>query len=701
MNSSAGVGAQRSLIPARARNLARTLQARAPQDLPAAVFLLLLNLVAFGGLITELGFYWDDWETILVAQQLDDSFYWSYFQGTRPLAAWSFLVLAPILGVRPLAWHITTLLLRYLATMGFYSVLTITWPGARQRAALAAALFSVYPLFRQQAISVAFHQHWLAYALFFLSVYAMLRAARGGRWLGWTTLSIFAQILHLGLMEYFVGVELLRPLLLYAALRFTATVKRQSARRTILYWLPNLAVLLLFIAWRISLSLVAPSSGDRPVLLFQFFESPLLAAGRSLRFLLQDTAYGLITTWYDVISPELLDFDVPSEYAAWFVAVIAGGLTGLAILAGRRMSRSGNEERLTQEDSSVFLALGFAAFLLGLLPIWATGRQAIGGLFANRVALPAMFGAAMVWIGGLQKLTSNWRSTTVIVIMMVGLASGLHFRVANDFRWSWTKQLRFYWQLYWRAPYIGPSTVVLSDGDIFPFVRPTFSINLLYLEPRDGPQLAYWYYILGRELPVDPLGAGVESVDEQYRGLVFEAQIQNSLVIFYEPPMINCLWVIESRDIDDRYLPSSIVRTARLTNLDRIMPQEAPGKFYPPREIFGAEPGHDWCYYYQKAALAEQFSRWEELKRLANEALEAGYWPTNTGPSSPHEWLPLIHGLALTGLPQKAKELTLASFEVNRDYRTMLCNLWESFPSASDQIEFQRQQISQHLGCQD
>jgi len=68
----------------------------------------------------------------------------------------------------------------------------------------------------------------------------------------------------------------------------------------------------------------------------------------------------------------------------------------------------------------------------------------------------------------------------------------------------------------------------------------------------------------------------------------------------------------------------------------------------PPQVVFGNEPSHKWCYYYQKASLARQVGDWESVIKLQEKALEDGYYPEDS-----IEWMPLLE--AYTHLGEKEK----------------------------------------------
>ena len=64
----------------------------------------------------------------------------------------------------------------------------------------------------------------------------------------------------------------------------------------------------------------------------------------------------------------------------------------------------------------------------------------------------------------------------------------------------------------------------------------------------------------------------------------------------------------------------------------------------PPQIIFGAEPAHDWCYYYQQAALARQQGDWETIRALYQEALGHGLYPNDSV-----EWMPFVQAYVVLG----------------------------------------------------
>lgn len=86
------------------------------------------------------------------------------------------------------------------------------------------------------------------------------------------------------------------------------------------------------------------------------------------------------------------------------------------------------------------------------------------------------------------------------------------------------------------------------------------------------------------------------------RNLSFSGSSKDSLIIYYEPEG-RCLWVLNPNDATHIELPQIIREILPAANLNRIKPDRVRPD-YPPETIFGPEPAHTWCYYYQKADLA-------------------------------------------------------------------------------------------------
>ena len=663
--------------------------------------LLILCILSFGLLIPSLGFYWDDWEGILVSDQFNLSEFWTYFSGNRPLAAWTHIVLTPILGVKPLNWHLYTLFIRWLTIYLMWTSFCKIWPNHKRQVTYAAFLFTVYPIFIQQPISVAYHQHWTAFALFFVSLLTMILSIQKPRyyWL-FTGIALISLFLDISIIEYTLGLELLRPVIIWI---ISPPDTKQSLKKRIGFvisrWLPYILLIGGFTYWRISYTIQASVDPNKPTLLLSLFSQPLKTIIDLVQIVLQDTLFILVSSWYKTLEPDLIQIRQPFNILSWGLVVLVAFALYI-YLSNLKFDQTQNDKSNKWYLQAFLFAL--AATLFGALPIWSTYRQASGdGLFVDRFAMISMFGASILLVVAFDWIVHDTKRVLLILSILIGISSGLHFRNANDYRWSWIKQQRVYWQLYWRAPAIEPDTSIMSFEQLAPFVSPTFSFNLLYDQPDNQRNFPYWYYSLGQfsnDLP--GLVEGKE-IDAEHREFTYSASSKNSLVILYDPPFTNCLWVLNEEHASEPYLPDLTQKALPLSNPGRILdvPQSAD---YPSTDIFGKEPQPNWCYYYEKAELAKQFEDWESLRALGDTTLEKGYSPQNLEANSPHEWIPFIEGFAYTGDLENAKNITIESYGVDSNYNVALCNVWirvSNNKPGNEDIENASKEMFDYLGC--
>ncbi len=672
-----------------------------PWTLPLA--LLALLGAAFGLLIPWLGLYWDDWAQLLSNHLYGFGAYWRYFASDRPLSAWTHILFAPILGGAPLHWQLFTLGLRWLTAWAMFGAFSALWPQARRPLAFASLLFAVYPAFTQQPVAVSYHQHWTQYLLFFISLGAMIRAARQPqRFWPYTLLALVTLLLHLSITEFFIGVEMLRPLFLWLALGTAYQQFGPRLKATLRLFAPYAVVLLVYVVWRLKFAF--PSGGDLhpPELLVTLLHQPLAALSQLWRFVLMDELYILVTNWSKVLDLRLLDSTQPIILASYALTVVVAAATAFYLSRLKDSEpQPGAEQRRWLWQA---LAVGALVTLLGPAPTWVTGNQLVNTVdFHNdRFALVAMFGASLLYVAALEWLGRSQTQKAILLAVLIGLAAGFHLRTANDYRWMWTYQTRFYWQLSWRAPDITPGTALISEEPLLPnqeLFSSSAAINLLYPQPKNPDTLAYWMYTLKPKY-----SQGVPDQIDYYTHLriyTFTGGTPNSLLLQYDPSQASCLWVLSP---DDDYNPdlSDLTRSAlRFSNLERIGPEpRSPG--YPPTDLFGPEPEHDWCYFFQKADLGRQLADWAQVAALGDEARRQGYEPNVPASNAAFEWLPFIEGYARSGRWSDAQEITQAIVTRDSKYGDMLCRVWGRFDTwmdAEGEGYAAQQQVFTQLGC--
>lgn len=654
------------------------------------IILLLLCIASFGLLIPQLGFYWDDWAKTLVNRLFGLSGYWDYYAGDRPTSGWTHIVFVSLIGDSPIAWHILTLIFRWLSAWGMWWCLSLLWPKAKTQNAIASLFFVIYPVFTMQAIAVTFHQQWLQYTLFFLSLGFMIQAVKNTRhYIVFTFIGIITLLLQISITEYFAPLEFIRPFVLWflvSSLNKTENLKHKILT-VIKHWAPYLIFLLAFLVWRLFLIDLPNADPYKPDLLFSLFSSPIKTIIELVKVTAVDTLYILLSSWSSVLDIGLAENIPPFTIFSWGVAVLA--VIGLSLYLFLSSKTEKNNDTSNANFIIQVFILGLLALLLGCIPAWISGRNVVHDFHSNRYALPAMFGASLIFMGLIEWLIQKNAQKVLLSCLIIGLAVGFHLRTANEYRWLWKDQNRFFWQLSWRAPAIEPGTAIISETEPFPnqgLFSTSAALNLLYPQPENYDNLAYWVYTLypkyAAGLP-DPLEI---SFNTRFRTLAFQGKTPDTILVFNDQTKGNCVWVINPEDSLNPYLPELLSSGISLSNLAQIKSNSIKEN-YPPEELFGAEPEHGWCYLYEKADLARQMKDWEQVANLGREALDSGFSLDKSASNSPHEWIPFIEGFSYSGQWDLAEEITFAGINKDPKYTEMYCNLWANIDKSASESE--------------
>jgi len=100
-----------------------------------------------------------------------------------------------------------------------------------------------------------------------------------------------------------------------------------------------------------------------------------------------------------------------------------------------------------------------------------------------------------------------------------------------------------------------------------------------------------------------------------------------------------------------------------------------------PASLYAPEPGHGWCYYFEKAELARQAGDWEQVVELGDKAFKL-----DDSPNDPVERFVFIEGYAHMGDWERAIELSKVSYRVSKGYvGPLLCRLWGRIEAETDE----------------
>ncbi len=678
----------------------------------APLFFFALCAAAYGSLASEMGYFWDDWTIVWYIHFLGPSSFPAAFAFDRPLLAPIYMLTTSVLGEAPLSWQIFAIFTRGLACLALWWALRAVWSKHLVSITGVVLLFAVYPGFKQQYIAITYGNAFLVLALYLASWALMLWAVRKPHWF-WQLylISIFVSLYAIFTAEHFFGLEFLRPVLLWLAIKAdivhpaveagggsnapASIMDQQLLKRTGIIWLPYLLMDLLFLAWRIT-----NKTPRAEITLFSDLKSNPLATLFNLGWaILQDIFKSSVLAWRQILDFAWLSGNptsVVAKYAAISIGVFLMLAVFLLLLRNKQDVSSSLSNQTRRRWGLQAMGLGILSLLLAGIPIWPTNLRIELFFPWDRFTLPMMLGAALLLAGLFEWISVRAWVSILLVSLVASLAAGLHFHNALEFRKDWLLQRDFFWQLTWRAPALQPGTTLLTSEMPFTFEWDnslTAPLNWTYapeleVQPNGITQLPYLMYNaesrLSRGLP--NLEKNTE-INEYFRIIPFSGSMQQTILAFYRPPG-SCVKVIDPQI--DQFLPD------KPRYFREIYPLSDPGLIFagsdplqkpssnaqPPMQFFGPPPELDWCYYFEKAELARQYQDWDKIAVLGNEAFkeEKNFFRKNA-----HELLPFIEGCLHLGEWQRAYDLSLQAYHAWTNMNTSVCNLWES---ASGQYQF-------------
>ncbi|HEX7568386.1 MAG TPA: hypothetical protein VF355_07455 [Anaerolineaceae bacterium] len=639
---------------------------------PLVIFM--VCILAFGLQVFFMGYYIDDW-VILNAYStkgFEGLRLYAYLDN-RPLVFWIWWVGFQVNGFTPALWQIWSLLWRIASVVTLWMALREIWPQHKRQVLVASLLFAVYPIFLQQPTALTYSFHWVCFTLFFLSLYfTVLSVKVPGKYGRFTLLSILMTGIQLFSQEFFVGLELIRPFIIWYLQRGVGQTMKNRLRKVVMAWLPYLVMMGVYGAWRFVI-MPAMSGADRnaPKLLSGLVTSPLATIVQLAQFAMQDIINGLLGSWYKTIQPD--QFVLTPISGLITLGLI--GITFVLLLFGLpRVLMDAN----TPESADEYpwyrsaIPLGFIAMVLGFAPGWAIGRQYsdVSGMFNDRFGLAAMVGTALVVTALVDWIIQNKKHQLVIYSLLIALAVGNQFRTESNYRWSWEQQTRFAWELNWRAPQLEAPTAVIAEGTLFKYMGgfPNKAyINQIYAFNQNTQTTPFWYFDMYKT-DTTPFVTGEVPIAESRGTMSFSGGQADNLVVQYTSDQNQCLWVLNSDDHENPYLTQQLKYVLPLSNLDRIKE----GNQSIPSSLFGPEPAPFWCYYYEKGALAVQFKQWDEAVRLWNEAQQKGFKP---GVGT--EYIPFIQAAVQTGDWQMAEDLSKKADYPATQMNDDICGVWQ------------------------
>lgn len=646
------------------------------ENFSAILLITFTTVITYGISIPRLGYYHDDWFLLWSGQVRGAASIISLFGTDRPFLGIVYSYVYRFLGDSLMAWHLYALLWRLIGGLAFFWILRLIWPKQKYITTLMVVLFIVYPGFLSQPNASTKQNHLYGFGTALLSIAFMLQALKT-RALKWkVTLWISSLLLtanYLFIYEYMIGFEGTRLLLLgYVLFQDGYRDFRLLAKETLKRFVPYAIVTAGFLYWRFFIFEGARNATDASQLAGSYLGNLRYMSIRLLLETIKDFLDTTIFAWF--VMPYRFFSSAP--YANLTRAVLVAALVIALVLLYTFLFKKWWAENLAETQTSQlmkqFIWIGAVITVCAIVPVILSDRQVDLYDTYKSYGLHPIGGVVLFVAGIVLMFQPIFRR--FILIALIGFSVSTQILNADDWARFWDQQRETWWQLTWRAPDIRDDTLVMvylpegyhlqQDYEIWG------PINLIYNpEPAKTPAISA--EVLTYDTAFNVLRQDI--VSNRVRDIRLHRDYGNLLLISV-PSTESCIHVI------DGTLPLYAENEALLvqmvggySHVDRIIPEgNSPT---PPSSIFGSEPPHDWCFYYEKASLARQKGDWQEIGKLYDKTRSLGLDANDKS-----EMIPFLEGLVNLGRYDDAKMIYDTEIKGRSQLRFPLCTVLAKDP---------------------
>jgi hypothetical protein len=596
-----------------------------------------------------------------------------------------FLITSSLFGTNAFAWQIFALVIRILVSLAALWTFNQIWPQHSRKVIWAAFFFLVYPGYAQQWVAFTHsNQEWISFGFFILSLGLTAKSLRENFSKKWSVFALIAQFIGLATTEYFLGMEFVRPFMIWIVISQPKEHLKKRVINTLKYW--AIGYVPVWLIAGIGQYLfhrsryygghsfgVNLSERGIPTLISSF-----------LRDIIPTLRVSAFDAWAQTFSLITSSLSALTDWLA--LGLIMLSFVGLAFYF--RHLQSVNLETKTGDSWAIqAIVLGLVGVIGGRIPSWLAGLPVVLRFDWDRLFISLLFGISLLTAGLIDYLIKAGYRKELFISLLIALAVGMQFHEANTFRRDWQNQKDFFWQLSWRAPRLKPGTVLLTDQLPLQYVADlqlSAPLNLMYIP--DGSSFSYMLLYAKNRLggPLLPKLAPGLPMDGGYRTVSFKSTTSNIVMIYQ--PSDGCLQMIDPNYVDPNTfggLSPNLNKNLNLSNINQI---EKNSNGTDPKQYFGSEPAHTWCYFFEKAELARQFGDWNEVMHNYELATSAGY-----SALLPSENLIFIEALSRSGNTKRASQLTSTTIKQDEKLCKALVSAWERAEQATPAISAEAQ----------
>jgi hypothetical protein len=607
--------------------------------------------------VTKFTYYRDDWYYMFDGHSAGPSVFQVMFNSDRPGRGPFFGLYFVLFGINPLPYAVGTFLWRWLSALGAYWLFRILWSKNSENSFFAALLFGLFPGYLWWVAGVEYQPMIASLGLqVFSIVFSLMVIKSTKRWqkILYGVLSVLTGLEYLVLVDYAIGMEIFRWLCIYLLVNREAVQASFFSKLKNMFWAGafNLSTLLVYLIWRLFIFQNVRKATDLGLQIGQLFASPVntsLAWGTSL---LQSAMNILLGAWIEPFSRNFFGLRMQSMAIGLAIGIVAAIIALSKAIKPKVESSSDLADDSFQKEA---ILLGLAGVVIGVLPVVVVNRTVVFERFSH-YALPTSLAGAL-FIAGLVSLISSKNLRLAALFSLVAVAVMTHFAVATNAINEEKAIQQFWWQVNWRAPGIkkGTTLVVNYPGIEYGEDYETVSgpANFIYY-PEKTKTTPVNYTISSISMTSESIKTvlvGKLGVEREVRSHAFIVDYGNVLVVS-QPAANACVHLMDSRwpDLSESERDAIMLVASQSKNENVLID---PQPQFMPKEIFGAEPEHAWCYYYQKAALARQQGQWDEIIKIDEKTSKL-----DLRPNDQIELMPFLQAYAFVGNEKQVKQLS-------------------------------------------
>lgn len=639
------------------------------------LILILIAALVYLPLIRQIGYTHDDWYLMTAAQAEGPSVFWDIFSVDRPYRALVMIPAYSLFGPNPLYYNLNAYLFRVAGALTLFWILKMLWPRQSNMTMLAALLFLIYPGFLSQPNAIDYQSHIVGLAAALLSVAFTVKAVLADRVanrLFFHALSILPGWLALGQIEWYIGFEFFRWACVFLLSSRSAGSLFQRGWRAVQWAYTALAIPGAFLAWRLFFFHGERGATDVDLQFSQFGLYPLQTLYRWTIQVAQDFLDVTLSAWVIPLT------QLTGHIQRWggLLAVLG---TGLTVFVLNHLKEEKAESELQPFDfNREALLLGFSSAIGGLIPIAMVNREVWFPAF-SRYSLVSSVGVAILIPALLLRLNGNTLRNGITTALCL-IAMLTHH--ANSVKYVQEAAItrNFWWQVAWRVPQFEKNTTLMANVPGVATEEDYFvwgPASLIYYPENQNPegiQPGLFAAVLNRDTVLNVLTRERQEFDNRKNIITYKNY--RNIVVLSQPTQNSCVHVLDGNRPEFARAELDAVRViGPFSEIEHVLADEAPHS--PPEIVFGPEPAHGWCYYYQMADLARQKGEWGEVIQIRDQASRQNLVPTDL-----IEWMPFLQAYAQTRNIDRLVEVAPAVTS-DRYIALQACRILNSMPGLS------------------